>query len=208
MLKPGKSIQQPLKGPNSSGSKASNDLGPPVLLVGENRDTYDSLLARVTAAVDPCDIIEEFWVRDVVDLVWEVLRLRRLKAHLLTSSTREGLLIVLTTLGHPFEMKALVDGWYGRDQDKVQQVDALLEQAGLTMDAVMAHTLARRFDDVERIDRMIANAESRRHVVLREVDRHREALAARLRHATHKIEDAEFSEVTKSESGGDERSSP
>ena len=70
----------------------------------------------------------------------------------------------------------------------------------------MAQTLAKRLDDVERIDRMIASSEGRRHAVLREVDRHREALAARLRQATLKIEDAEFSEVSAPEPGGDERS--
>ena len=56
------------------------------------------MLARVTTAVVPADIIEEFWVRDVVDLVWEALRLRRLKASLLVSSTAAGLREVLKPL--------------------------------------------------------------------------------------------------------------
>ena len=55
------------------------ELGPPVLLEGEDIAQYEGLLARVTAAVVSADIIEEFWVRDMVDLVWEALRLRRLK---------------------------------------------------------------------------------------------------------------------------------
>jgi hypothetical protein len=43
---------------------------------------------------------------------------------------------------------------------------------------------------------MLASAESRRHIVLREVDRHRAAVAARLQTAAKDIEDAEFSEVS------------
>ena len=51
-----------------------------MLLAGEDLAHYERLSAQVTAAVEPCDVIEVFWVRDVVDLLWEVLRLRRLKA--------------------------------------------------------------------------------------------------------------------------------
>ena len=171
------------------------ELGPPVLLEGEDIGEYERLLARVTAAVAPADIIEEFWVRDVVDLVWEALRLRRLKASLLLSSTAAGLQKVLAPILEYSELKPLVEAWYGRDESALKDVATLLEQAGLTMDHVMAETLSAKLDDVERIDRMIANAEARRHVVLREVDRHRAAVAARLRAAAEVIEEGEFEEV-------------
>ena len=42
----------------------SVDLGTPVLLGGEDGAVYERLLAQVTAAADPADVIEEFWVRD------------------------------------------------------------------------------------------------------------------------------------------------
>ena len=61
----------------------------------------------------------------------------------------------------------------------------------------MGQTLAAKINDIERIDRMLANAEARRHLVLREIDRHRAAVAARLRDATEQIEDASFTEVAK-----------
>ena len=137
------------------------ELGPPVLLEGEDIGEYERLLARVTAAVVPADIIEEFWVRDVVDLVWEALRLRRLKASLLLSSTAAGLQKVLAPIVRYSELPELVKAWYGRDKSALQKVTKLLEQAGLTMDHVMAETLSAKLDDVERIERMIANAEAR-----------------------------------------------
>ena len=74
-------------------------------------------------------------------------------------------------------------------------VDAALAAAGLTMDAVMAQTLALKIDEVERIDRMIAGAEARRNVALREIDRHRATLAAALRQAADEVLDAEFKEI-------------
>jgi hypothetical protein len=47
------------------------------------------------------------------------------------------------------------------------------------MDSVMAQTLALKFDQVERIDRIIMGAEARRNAVLREVDRHRVSVAVK-----------------------------
>jgi hypothetical protein len=49
--------------------------GPPPLLEGEETAAYDELLVRISGAVNPADIFEEIWVRDLVDLVWEALRL-------------------------------------------------------------------------------------------------------------------------------------
>ena len=70
----------------------------------------------------------------------------------------------------------------------------MLASADLTMDAVMAETLALELDRVERIDRMIMSAEARRNAVLREVDRHRASVAQALRRAVN-VEDAQFEEV-------------
>jgi hypothetical protein len=54
--------------------------GSPQLLQGEDGATYDELLSRFRAAINPVDIIDEMFVADVVALEWEVLRWRRLKS--------------------------------------------------------------------------------------------------------------------------------
>ena len=68
------------------------------LFAGEDAAAYDQLLARISAAVKPADVIEEIWIQDVADLSWEVLRLRRLKTDLMTSSAYRGLRKVLDVL--------------------------------------------------------------------------------------------------------------
>src|ERR1700704_3374844 len=65
--------------------------GPAPLIEGEDAGAYDELLLRISAAVRPHDIFEEIWVRDIVDLVWEAFRLRRLKACLMTAGARIAL---------------------------------------------------------------------------------------------------------------------
>ena len=156
--------------------------GPVGLIAGENAGSYDELLARVTAALKPADIMEEIWVRDMVDLVWETLRLRRLKASLLAASANEGLYKVLDALDckGPFQTSR---AWLARDPAAVERVEATLESAGMSMDAVMARTLSATMGDIVHIDRMTMAAEARRSAVLREIERYRASFAQRLRGA-------------------------
>jgi hypothetical protein len=46
---------------------------------------------------------------------------------------------------------------------------------------------------------MIMQTEGRRNMMLREIDRHRDVLAQRLREAATEIEDAEFEEIPSAE---------
>jgi hypothetical protein len=49
------------------------------------KGTVGSLFIRI-----PRDAIEEFLVRNVIDLTWEILRLRRVKAGIIAASAYEG----------------------------------------------------------------------------------------------------------------------
>src|SRR5262249_8258501 len=172
-----------------------NFFGPPPLLDGEDPAAYDDLLARVSGAVKPADIIEEIWVRDVVDLTWEVQRLRQLKAKLLNVNAHKGLQNILERMTGFFSAEDLSKGWLKGNSDKIKEVEDCLTSAELGMEDVMAQTLALKLDYIERIDRMTMNAEARRNVALREIDRHRASVAQALRRAVNDIEDAQFEEV-------------
>jgi hypothetical protein len=166
--------------------------GPPPLLEGEDAAAYDELLVRISGAVKPTDIFEEIWIRDIVDLVWEAFRLRRLKANLIAAAAHNGLERVLDPLIGWQGASDLAEAWAARQRSAIKRVDKLLASAGLTMDAVMAQALSLKLDDIERIDRMIATAEGRRNTILREVDRHRTTWGQNLRQAVQQIESAEI----------------
>jgi hypothetical protein len=166
--------------------------GPAPLLEGEDARAYDELLARVSSAVVPTDILEQIWVRDIVDLVWEGFRLRRLKVSLIAATTHKGLKEALTPLVGWSEADDLAKAWAARKPSALKRVEKILASARLTMDAVMAQTLSLTLDDFERIERMIAMAESRRNVILHEIDWHRETLSHALRQVVQHVEDGQL----------------
>jgi hypothetical protein len=175
-------------------------LGPRPLIDGEDETNYDVILERISADVAPADFVEEIWVRNVVDLVWDSIRLRRLKSQLLHAAAPEGLERVLTPLLDWASVRRLSDKWASGDEEALCEVERLLGKAGLTMDDVMAETLAARIDDVERIDRMVIIAEARRDAVLREIRSRRADFAQALRRAGDAI-DAEFEDVAPAPGG-------
>jgi hypothetical protein len=165
-----------------------NWAGEPTLLLGEDASGYDELLAEVSRVLIPNDILEDMWIRDVVDLAWDVLRLRRLKANLLRVRASEALYEVIEPLdADAFE---LARGWFARDAAAVSRVERALKSAGLSMDAVMAATFRQEIEEIERIEAMIANAENRRGTALSEIECHRASFAEKLRGA---LEEAEHS---------------
>ena len=75
-------------------------IAPAPLLPGEKQADYVDLAVRIVRAAKPRDAIEEFLVRDVIDLTWEIFRLRRVKGGILKASMNAGVDEILKGLGH------------------------------------------------------------------------------------------------------------
>jgi hypothetical protein len=88
--------------------------------------------------------------------------------------------------------KKLVRAYARREPDAVRLVHRLVTDAGASMDGLMADALAEKLDDIERIDRLISIAESRRNASLHEIERRRAILDETLRRSVEEIEDGEL----------------
>src|SRR5271170_644717 len=66
-------------------------LGAPPLIPGEDEASYFGVGERILAVAPPKDFIDELLAWDVINLTWEIFRLRRLKAGTLRISARGGL---------------------------------------------------------------------------------------------------------------------
>jgi hypothetical protein len=53
--------------------------GDPPLLRGEDDGLYYTLMDHFTKLVEPTNMIEWWWVKDITDHTWEIRRLRRFK---------------------------------------------------------------------------------------------------------------------------------
>ena len=182
-----------------SGTETRRLLGPPPLLGGEDAKAYDELYDRVRQSIEPRDVFEEVWARDFVDNLWEMLRLRRIKVKLLGASANEGLERLLRPLIGSVQTNEIANGWMRREEAATKEVERRLKQAGFDHEAITAQTFGMKLATFERIERMIMQAEARRAVILREIDRHRSVVAQRLREIASEVEDAEFREIADGE---------
>jgi hypothetical protein len=156
-------------------------LGAAPLIRGENPGSYEELLGRICATLRPKDCLEELWIRDVVDLVWETFRLRRLKATLMTDEASSEIGDALSK--HHAEGRALADEWARGGNEAAQTLYAALASAGLSAETLTTRAVVRSYslEKMERIDRMLVRLEARRAAALRELDTHRRPLAQKLR---------------------------
>lgn len=191
----------PVAHSRASGRVASVlSLAPAPLLPGESEAAFFELAERICSGAKPADAIEEFLVRDVIDLTWEVVRLRRIKTSLVKANMDCGVRSLLETIGYPpdnnsFVRNATIEAWAAGNEDIKKQVKDIMTSAGLTQDELVSKTIDAKLDSFERLDRMLASSEARRNNALREIDRHREALGAGARRTLDEIEDVEFHDV-------------
>lgn len=172
----------------------SEIFGDAPLLDGEDRQAYQSLKERLFASVRPGDTIEQIWVYDILNFTWETKRLRGLKVKLIAASSYEGIDNLLKPMVDNSTRQDLVKKWASNDEEGVERVSKILDKTFLDEGSINAQVLLNKLDALERIDELIARTDTRRNVLLHEIDRRREALGRRIREATA-IEDAEFTEV-------------
>jgi hypothetical protein len=128
--------------------------GRPPLLEGEDGAAYDELLARIRAAVQPVDVIDEMFIVDVVSLEWEVLRWRRLKSSLIRARGLEALESFLAKqLPYDFDLNS--------DHFKDDLAEILPEDQADSAQT-LAHECARNeADAVEEIKKALAGRDAR-----------------------------------------------
>jgi hypothetical protein len=104
--------------------------------------------------------------------------------------------------------EALVQEYVRREPEAIQRVNELLASRGRTMHDLVIEALPVKLDEIERIDRLITIAETRRNISLREIDRRRAMLSEALRRNLQEVEDGEFEEIETMPAEGQDPGSP
>jgi hypothetical protein len=80
---------------------------------------------------EPDRFFEEIWIGEIVDLVSEATRLRRLKVSLLNAPAHDSLVTVLAPLADE-SVSDVVNDWAWRETNAVKWVNDVLESADLS----------------------------------------------------------------------------
>jgi hypothetical protein len=149
--------------------------GPPPLLYGEDTKVYDDLLARISSAMNPSDILDEISVRDITDITWEIRQLRRAKATLIADAVPGQLLSALEPSQEysedgrsifikpaPKSLHELIDKWAEGDTAAISKVEKLMASIKLTMGTIADRAFLENLEQIERIERLITIYEDRR----------------------------------------------
>jgi hypothetical protein len=169
--------------------------GPPPILEGETEKAYWELLKRVFCALEPADFIEELWARDIVDVSWNIARLRRMSSALLAARVRHQADQKATSLvevdpelmngsnEQKQEMERLLDrsansSWEARKAQYPRAAERYMKlweaaRSVLNLKEIQATAIIDGIDSIERIEALIMIAERRFDAVIRELDRHR-----------------------------------
>jgi hypothetical protein len=137
-------------------------LGPSWLIVGEDPNLYERLLAQVGAAVRPIDIVDWLLLKDVVALTSEIQRSRRHRDSVIRMGRGKAMAAILEaampslgTLGdfeRDEEHRRLVAQWLNGDTIATKRIEAALAATGFSFDDIAAQPLTVQAAQLSRID--------------------------------------------------------
>lgn len=162
--------------------------GPMPLLPGEDHDAYSRLLSTIAAAVEPTDAIDWMYLKDVVDLAWEITRLHRWKVEIIKTgcpTARQELFETLlandtSALELSDKARTMSAKYASADEKVVSEMRGKMTQQGFTEESVLAVAFAKRIDILDVIENMLASAQRRRTGLLNEIERRRKAFGHKL----------------------------
>ena len=168
-------------------------LGPTPLLHGEDEAGYKAFYDNFRQQVGPHDLIDEIYIRDVVDQTWEIHRLRQIRIGIMRNGQKQAVrqyvdLIVSSSMTS--EQRDVV-----QDKMKTSLESALdcLQKFGVKLLDINARAFKNEDGALFNIDQNITRLEVRRNYTLREVERRKSAFAKQIIHVVKSIEDSSTS---------------
>jgi hypothetical protein len=138
--------------------------GAPPLIEGEELKNYEALEHSLRSAINPSDILEELWFRDMVDAQWEILRFKKMKVSILDMSKLRAL-------------KALKQERYGIYESQkdigAQTYSEALEIMGYPESALLAMNYSINLEKLTTIENNIFKLERRRNETLGALENYR-----------------------------------
>ncbi|MBR1249296.1 hypothetical protein JQ609_20505 [Bradyrhizobium sp. AUGA SZCCT0169] len=160
---------------------------PAFLMPGESLSDYEAIRDMIIQEIAPQSGIEWLWVADLIELSWDVIRYRMLRQKMLEVRRKDAIEAMLKRIdlpGIPGAFKQVAqdhtrlnaEAWQ-IDPDATTEIELRLEKYGVDEGSVNAEVLVQAQELLLLFDGLIQSAQSRRILLLREINRRRISLA-------------------------------
>jgi hypothetical protein len=166
------------------------------VLITESVDEFIALRKQLYGEIQPNGIIEQAWVDDLAAVMWEIMRLLRIKAEIFNGAFYEALKKILKQVwSENFEdylardraIEDLAWEWLANDSDAQAKVSELLVQHQFDETAVEAEAFRMRAEDLEKLDYMLSRAEHRREKLIAGIAAFRQGLGKLVRQVSDQL---------------------
>ena len=159
----------------------------PPLLITESQEEFSRIREDLYEEINPVGIIEQMYVDEIADLVWQILRLKRCKAGVTNLAFHDASAEILGGLmGAGPEVAR---DWIS-DPEIAKQVEARLATYKLDGSVIIAEAIKKSSYELERIE-ILASLETRRDRALLRIAQYRGELGPVLRKASDRLIEGE-----------------
>ena len=146
------------------------------LFPGEDRGAFEAFRLALLSEMSPSTFYEEQMAENLIDLEWEAVRYRNVRAALVTAGAREGSVQAIeesiNSFGFgPTENSIAIATKLFEPNGLGKEVAAAIEKAGINLDEIVARAYANEIGTLSHIERHLADIEPRRRRLLDDFER-------------------------------------
>lgn len=161
--------------PSSVPKNVSELLGKPPLLADEDPKRYSLLFDQYVSILGPRDAIEWLWLKEAVDLRWDILRLGGFAPAIIDGEKPFIFAKLLLGAGvHKSQINYYLD-CYSESGKAKEQADAIFESRGWSIETVSALAFAERIQTHDSLEKMMAGKGRRHDQLLHLIEQRRTA---------------------------------
>jgi hypothetical protein len=167
------------------------------LLITESDEEFHRIRQALYEETKPVGIIEEMYVEEIAEIIWQILRLKRCKAGVTNLAFHQSSAMILNRL-----MKAGPDvarDWIS-NPELAKKVETGLAAYKLDGSVIIAEAIKDSSYQLELIENLLASLETRRDKALVRIAQYRGELGAIVRKASHQLIDSKVVELPRTAS--------